>query len=279
VNEVSAGGSTAEGGEGGKPPLALITEGFPDDTAFDTAVSHSLLQRVSDGQLPQTLRIYRPGRIVAFGRQDSVSAGFAEAAEEARQRGFQPVIRLAGGRAAVFHEGTIAFAWAVPTADPKEGVYSRFEEISSMMADALQKLGVDARVGEAPGEYCPGRYSVNARGRVKLIGVGQRLIKHAAHVGGVLVVSGGQLIRDVLIPVYRALQLDWSPATAGDLSAEVAGIGWEVARDAVLAEFGRRFDLRPARLDSETLALAADFPVDPLPAIPRPGPPSGPALG
>jgi octanoyl-[GcvH]:protein N-octanoyltransferase len=260
-------------------PINLITEGFPEDPAFDTAVSHSILQRVSDGQLPETIRIYRPGRIVAFGRQDSVSPGFVEAAEEARKQGFEPVIRLAGGRAAVFHEGTIAFAWAVPAEEPKEGVYKRFEEISSIMAEALQRLGVDARVGEIGGEYCPGRYSVNARGRVKLMGVGQRLIKHAAHVGGVLVVNGSELVREVLIPVYRALGLAWDPVTAGDLATEVEGIGWEQARRALLAEFGRRYHLQPVRLDQETIELAGRVPADSFSAIPPPAPPSGPAPG
>ena len=41
-------------------------------------------------------------------------AGFEAAVEAARAAGFEPVVRLAGGRAAVFHEGTLALAWATP---------------------------------------------------------------------------------------------------------------------------------------------------------------------
>jgi len=37
------------------------------------------------------------------------------------------------------------------------------------MAAAFRRLGVDARVGEVSGEYCPGAHSVNARGATKLI--------------------------------------------------------------------------------------------------------------
>ena len=40
---------------------------------------------------------------------------------------------------------------------------------------ALQRLGLDARLGELAGEYCPGEFSVNLAGRSKVMGVGQRV--------------------------------------------------------------------------------------------------------
>ena len=55
----------------------------------------------------------------------------------------------------------------------------RFERFGSLFAKALGRLGVDARVGAVPGEYCPGAHSVNARGTVKLVGTAQRVIKNA----------------------------------------------------------------------------------------------------
>ena len=49
-----------------------------------------------------------------------------------------------------------------------------------LMADILQRtlstLGVHAEIGRLPGEYCPGDYSVHAGGRVKLAGIGQRVL-------------------------------------------------------------------------------------------------------
>src|SRR5436190_327614 len=85
----------------------------------------------------------------------------------------------------------------------------------------LRTLGVDARVGEIPGEYCPGAYSVNARGATKLAGIGQRMIRGAAHMGGVVVATGADQIADVLVPVYEALELDWDPATSGSVAKEL----------------------------------------------------------
>ncbi|MFN2616293.1 MAG: biotin/lipoate A/B protein ligase family protein [Thermoleophilaceae bacterium] len=238
------------------PELRLIRESFPEDPVLDTAVSRALLERVAAGELPATLRIARPGAMVAFGKQDAAGPGYPAAARAARERGFEAVVRLAGGRAAVFHEGTVAVAHAMPDPNPRPGVFPRFEAVAELIAAALRTLGADARVGEVEGEYCPGGYSVNARGSVKLAGVGQRLIKGAAHVGGVVVAAGADRIRDVLVPVYRELGLDWRPDTAGATADEVAGLDSDAVRDALLEQYAERYDLVEGRLDEGTLALA-----------------------
>jgi octanoyl-[GcvH]:protein N-octanoyltransferase len=100
------------------------------------------------------------------------------------------VVRLAGGRPAVFTPGTIAFAWSVPTEEPSTGIAERFEVLSGCLAAAARSFGLDGRVGEVPGEYCPGTSSVNVGGTHKVAGVGQRLLRRAAHTGGVVVVDG-----------------------------------------------------------------------------------------
>jgi len=92
--------------------LQLVRGAFPDDAALGTAVSHAILQRVASGELPETFRLGRPGRVIAFGRQDVASPGYPRAVAAARSAGFQPVERLAGGRAAPYTEGTMSFSWA-----------------------------------------------------------------------------------------------------------------------------------------------------------------------
>ena len=213
--------------------------------------------RVAGGELPSTLRLHRPGRELAFSKQDRAAPGFESAVRAARAAGFEPVVRLAGGRAAAFHEGTLAFAWASPAQRPVAGTGERFEWLAGVITRALAGLGVDARAGEVPGEYCPGAWSVNARGEVKLAGIGQRLIRGGAHAGGVLVVTGSALLRAALGPVYEALDLDWDPRTAGSVEDEVPGIGVEDAERAILAELGRELELVEATIDSTTLDLAA----------------------
>ena len=235
--------------------MRLIEASFPDDPALDTAVSRALMLRAAAGELPETLRIARPGRIVAFGKRDVVSPGYADAVRSASDGGFAAIERLAGGRAAVFHEDTIAFAHAVPDADPRTRVNERFEATAELMASAFRRLGVDARVGEVEGEYCPGAHSVSAAGERKVMGVGQRLVAGGVHVGGVIVVAGADGVREIPLPVSAARGFNWRPETTGALADE-APITWEETAEAIKGEYDDRYGLEAASLDEKTLELA-----------------------
>jgi octanoyl-[GcvH]:protein N-octanoyltransferase len=237
-------------------PIQLVGDSFPDRPAFDTAVSRALMERVAARELPEAMRVARPGAMVAFGRQDVNAAGYGQAVRAARAGGFEAVERLAGGRAAVFHEQTVALAWAVAERDALTGTHRRFVKLAAAVAAALDALGVDARVGEVPGEYCPGEYSLNARGRKKLVGIGQRVIGGGAHLGAVVVVDGAERVREVLIPVYSALGLEWDPDTTGSIADEVGKIEWVDVERALLAALESRFQLEEAAVDDQTLALA-----------------------
>lgn len=220
------------------------------------AISRALMLRVAAGELPDTLRISRPGASVAFGKRDVIGPGYAAAVGAARGAGYEAVERLAGGRASVFHDQTIHFGHSIHHADPRVGVTQRFERTAALVARAFRSLGIDAHVGEVEGEYCPGKHSVNARHETKLMGLGQRVVQHGAHVGGVVVVGGADRIRTVLAPVYAALELDWRPETAGSLTEEDGAIAWEQAKAAIEIEYGAAYDVEPAELDGDTIVLA-----------------------
>jgi octanoyl-[GcvH]:protein N-octanoyltransferase len=238
------------------PPLRLLEDSFSYDAALDAAVSRAVMLRVAAGELPETLRIARPGTTVAFAKRDAVADGYNEAIRAAREHGFEATLRLAGGRAAVFHDGTMEIGHAVPDEEPRAGIHDRFRNTAARLARALARLGVDARVGEVDREFCPGRYSVNARGAVKLAGIGQRVVGGGSHTGVVLVVEGEDRINAVLGPVYAALGLDWDPAASGSVRSEVPGAGWDAVRDAIVTEYAREHDLLESSVDAETLALA-----------------------
>ena len=212
--------------------------------------------RVAAGEIDETLRISRPGPAVAFGKRDVVSDGYRQAIVATRNAGFEAVERLAGGRASVFHEGTLHFGHAMRDVEPRLKVTQRFEEAAELTAQAFAELGVDARVGEIEGEYCPGEHSVNARGEVKLMGLGQRVVKDGAYVGGVIVVSDADRVRDVLVPVYEALGLPWRPDTTGSVEAEAPGATWEDVASALQTAYGDLYEPEPAELDHETIELA-----------------------
>ncbi len=224
--------------------------------ARDTAVCRALLEAVAAGERCESLRLWRPGDALAFSLTDRANPGFGEAVAAARDAGFEPFLRLAGGHAAVYARESLAFAWTRPVADPRAGIEERFRDLSELVAAALCRLGLDARVGAVEGEYCPGDHSVNARGRVKLMGVGQRVVRGAAHVGGVIVVRESARARAVLEPVYRALSLDFDPATVGAVADERADASCEAVGAALLEELSARVPVREAELDATLLARA-----------------------
>jgi lipoate-protein ligase A len=239
--------------------VAVIRSGFEDTTGLDTGVSHALLESVSAGELPETFRIYQPTRVVAFGKQDRLAAGFDRAVWIARDRGFDPIIRMPGGRAAVFHEETIAFSWTVPTPDPVRGIRERFEAATSLIISALGRIGVPSMVGEVPGEYCPGEFSVNHAQRIKLAGIGQRLARHAAHVGGVLVVGDTEATRDVLVPTYGALGIEWDPGTVGSIQDVAPALDVATVIDAMVSVVGEERAITPTSISAATLDSARGF--------------------
>jgi len=236
--------------------IAVIRQGYDDSDGLDTGVSDALLRRVGDGSAPETFRISMPGNVVAFGKQDRIAPGFDRATELAGRHGFASVIRLPGGRAAVFHDEVISFSWTIPNADPIRDIRKRFALVAELVITTLAGLGIDASVGEIPGEYCPGEFSVSHDGSIKLAGIGQRLTKGAAHVGGVLVVGGSQRIGEVLVPVYGALGIDWDPSTVGALDDVIPTLNVSTVTDALITALSSTMPTMEAALDEETLDLA-----------------------
>jgi len=250
--------------------IEVLRDSFPDRPEMGPSLSRVLMDEVASGDRPATIRLSRPGRVVAFGRRDTVSPGYEAAVSAARRGGFEAMERLAGGRAAAYSEGTISLTMTTPEEHPARRTNQRFELVADLVASALIDLGIDARIGEVPGEYCPGAFSVNAGGRVKLAGIAQRMIKGAAHVGVVLVVSGSGLIRETLEPVYGALELDWDPLSTGAVEDETGalarsdamagenGLTMEAVDDALLERLASVFELEGVDLDSGTLHLAEE---------------------
>jgi octanoyl-[GcvH]:protein N-octanoyltransferase len=237
--------------------MRLLRESFPEPAALDIAVSHALLQHVAGGQHGPVARLYRPGPTMAFGRLDALRPGFAQAGAAARSHGFEPILRLAGGHAAAYDERSLIYEEITPELDVTAGLHERFRECAALLAGALDELGVDARVGEIPGEYCPGAYTVSASGRVKLVGIAQRAVRGAALVTAFVQVGGGARLRSALVDVYSALELEWDPATAGALDDVLSGASVADVEQAILATRGR--DLAVDTVDEPTLALGREL--------------------
>ena len=223
------------------------------------AVSAVLLARVARGEHEPVLRLQRHAPAVAFGRMDAIAPGFAAAVAQARALGYEPFERLAGGRAAVYHEGVLTIGEALPDPQANLHINERYEATARTVAAALRSLGVDARVGAVAGEYCPGDFSVNARGAVKLSGTAQRVVRGGAYVGTVLVVRDAARVAAVVEALYAELGLPVDPAATGAVADEAPGAGLDAVEAALIAAYAARGPLRAGTLDPGVLAAAAEL--------------------
>ena len=226
------------------------------DPVMDVAISSAILKQVSAGDLKETIRLFKPRRTLAFAPRDIRDPNYEKAVNLAISYGFQPVKRLTGGRAAVFHEGTLGFAWTIPDENPRLNVELRFKVISDLIKRSLCNLGFDARVGEVEGEYCSGKYSVNLNGNLKVMGVGQKLAPHACHIGGVIVVNDSHLTKSILVAIYQELRIDWEPKTAGSLDDINGNIHIDDVQNSILQCIKSTNKLSYRKLSKKTIGLA-----------------------
>ena len=229
------------------------------DPVMDVAISSAILKQVSAGDLEETIRLFKPRRTLAFAPRDIRDPNYEKAVNLAISYGFQPVKRLTGGRAAVFHEGTLGFAWTIPDENPRLNVDMRFKAISNLIKRSLCNLGFDARVGEVEGEYCNGKYSVNVNGNLKVMGVGQKLAPHACHIGGVVVVKDSELTKSILVAVYQELKIDWEPKTAGSLDDVNCNIRIDDVQNSILNCIKSTNKLSYRKLSKKTIGLANEL--------------------
>jgi lipoate-protein ligase A len=166
-------------------------------------------------------------------------------------------MRQPGGHAAAYDAGAVCVDHVRPETAAIPALQKRFEEAAAVFAGALRAVGVDARVGEIPGEYCPGAWTVSARGAIKLVGTAQRVVRGGSLLGAVVLVRGGARVRAVLEDVNAALDLAWDPATAGAAEDDVPGLAVADVERAVLDGYAALLGpLDPGALEGAALERA-----------------------
>jgi lipoate-protein ligase A len=235
--------------------LDLLTAAVPEDPVLDIAVTHALLRDVAAGRRAPALRVFLPGPTVAFGRLDALRPGFAAACDAARRHGHTPVIRPAGGHAAVYDARSVVVEHVTAESDVTAGLQERFTAQSEQLRGVLTALGLDARIGELRGEYCAGAHSINLGGRLKVVGIAQRAIRGAALTTAVITVQDAARLRALIADVYAALAIDIDPATAGTLDERLPDLTAARVADLVAAAYGGE----PTPLDDALLAAARDL--------------------
>ncbi len=188
----------------------------PSPQEYATWVKHQLTGlRVGDQAI---LRFRRPRPTAAFSPQDTTHPDYEQVKDRAKAQGFEPIERGTGGRLTMFDENALAITILAPHAEPHKHMMKRFEILSTAIAQALHTLGIDARVGELPNEYCPGKYSVNAAGRIKIVGVAQRMNQRCLQMGAIISVVRSDAACASIRDAYHAMRLNFDPDTYGAIA-------------------------------------------------------------
>lgn len=176
-------------------------------------------------EAPPTVLVGACEPTAAFTGRDALLPGYDAAREVAAAHGYEAVLRHVGGHLAAYDPGCVVLhAWA-PSPEPARDVHRRFAVLGGALADGLTALGVpDVRVGEVPGEYCSGRWSVNAGGTRKLVGTGQRMSRHGWVFSAVVTVTSAAALTEVLAGCYGALDLPFEPSTVGGVADLAPGV-------------------------------------------------------
>jgi len=239
-------------------PLLLAIDRQSRDPLQDIAIGPAWLRQVAAGEAAPALRIYRPRPTVAFSGRDCLEPGIPQAIRVAREHDFVPVRRGPGGRATAYHRGAVGLDHIGSGPHQFDGIRQRFHAFGQLLAEALRSLGVDAQVGPVPGEYCPGEFSVNDGRGHKLVGTAQRLVRGGWLFSSMIIVTGAQSVADVLDPIYRALGLQWDPATVGAVEDAIPGITVDRIEAAVVQAYGARHELVPTEVPTAVERLADD---------------------
>ena len=195
-----------------------VVRGRADTMKTDREETRDLMDWTGEtGQVG--IRVWAPGKHVAFGRRDAGREGYESAVAAAERLGYRTFEREVGGRAVAYTDSTLAFVRTEPIEDVREGLHSRYERVTGAVQKALWRSGVPAQRGEPDDSFCPGSHSLQYKG--KIVGIAQRVRQDAAMISGVCIVSDAREIAAVLDEVYPPLGIPFDPRTVG--SVEQAG--------------------------------------------------------
>lgn len=228
------------------------------DPVAELVVPAILLRSAALGT--EIVQVYRPsGPVVAFSQRDVRAVGFAAAVEVARAHGFAAVVRSPGGRMVAYDEGAVIVDHV--TRPSGQGPLELLPDLLAVSArqqtEALSRLGVTgARVGEVDGEYCPGEFSVNIDGTVKVIGSAQRVTRPGVLVSSVVQVRVSERVRSALVAVSSALGYPLEESTIGGLTDFAPDLATDDVAAALADDYRTRVGLIDAPLPAWVAGLA-----------------------
>ncbi|MEU0885036.1 hypothetical protein ABZ345_41130 [Lentzea sp. NPDC005914] len=236
----------------------LLVSGSTANAVTDLVIP-ALLLRAPETTWSELVHIYVPhAPTVAFSGRDLRSPGIAAATEIARAAGFETVVRSPGGRMVAYDSGAVVIDHLDRTTGIRHAGSATFAANAESHVKVLRGLGdIDARVGEVDGEYCPGEYSVNVAGTVKVIGSAQRVTATGSLFSTVVQVVISDRVRAVITDVSEALGYDLRQSSVAGLADYGPALTAGQVAAAFEADYRSRLDLTDGKLPAEVVAHAS----------------------
>lgn len=246
-----------------RPPGArVLVHGDPigaTHTSIHDLVLPAVLLRAPQTSWSELVHVYvAHGPTVAFTSRDLRSPGIDRAVAIARRSGFETAVRSPGGRMVAYDSGAVVIDHLTRTSGLRGAGEEVFARNAASHAEVLRGIGgLDARVGEVEGEYCPGQYSVNVAGQVKIIGSAQRVVSTGTLFSTVVQVAVTDPVRAVIVAVSQALGYPLRVGTIGGLTDQVPTLTSDGVAAAFAADYRERLDMSDGEIPPAALAHAA----------------------
>jgi len=157
------------------------------DPALNYALDLAIAEHEADGKVPDTVRLWQPGRCLAVGRFDNRLLQFQKAVQHLKSRGVTLVQRMSGGKAVWQDRGYLNFSVIAHSQSLKIGIPEAYRKFSEVFSFGLRELGLEAEFQQVAGAFCDGPYDLAVRGK-KLVGTAQIQKR------GLLIVQGTILV-------------------------------------------------------------------------------------
>ena len=223
------------------------------EPGLDIAVSRTLLEETSRKKYPVILRAYKGTKQIAFGPSDARNAGYSSAVSFVKKKKFSAVNRLTGGHAVTFHSGTLIFGWMFHDLQARSRMHYYFDYVSNFFRSVINDFELNCFIGEIEGEYCSGKYSLNLDHKIKIAGIAQRIVNNAVYIGGFIAVDNSNLIKEMLIPIYKELGIKWNPQTTGALNDYNNSINFTSLMSKISEKIHENYNVHKLYINSEIL--------------------------
>ena len=237
--------------------LVLLGQDRIESASQELALA-ALMLRSTRLDSAEVVRVYVAQEpTVAFTARDLRSPTIGAAVKAAHAAGFTTVVRSPGGRMVAYDSGAVVIDHVDRTTGLGAAGWTTFAENAMAHRSVLARLGIaDVRVGQVDGEYCPGEFSVNVAGAVKIVGSAQRVTPGGSLFSTVVQVDLTDRVRAVITEVSAALGYELRASSVGGARDYLPSLTAGAVAAAFAEDYRSRLSASDGQLPAELVTQA-----------------------